>query len=141
MIHVFPMPRAYSYTRFSTPEQAGGDSARRQMEAARTYAATHGLELDDLLSISDLGVSAYTGANLDPEAGLGRFVEAVERGLVYSVEFSETLETDSWDAGSMPLTDGTAPFAPPVDGFLLRTVSWSAAVPKQFAREKVTLAE
>ena len=67
--------------------------------------------------------------------------DAVERGLVYSVEFSETLETDSWDAGSMPLTDGTAPFAPPVDGFLLRTVSWSAAVPKQFARVKVTLAE
>jgi DNA invertase Pin-like site-specific DNA recombinase len=35
-------PRAYSYLRFSTPEQAQGDSARRQIDLATRYAATHG---------------------------------------------------------------------------------------------------
>ncbi len=34
---------AYSYLRFSTPEQAGGDSRRHQLDLARTYAARHGL--------------------------------------------------------------------------------------------------
>lgn len=82
MPHAFPMPRVYSYTRFSTPEQASGDSARRQMDAARLYAREHGLELDESLTIRDLGVSAFKGANLDPRAGLGRFMEAVQTGLV-----------------------------------------------------------
>lgn len=82
MRHDFPMPKVYSYTRFSTPEQAAGDSQRRQAEAARRFAAEQGLELDEALSISDLGVSAYRGANLEADAGLGRFMEAVTLGLV-----------------------------------------------------------
>jgi DNA invertase Pin-like site-specific DNA recombinase len=83
MLHqILAVPRAYSYTRFSTPEQLKGDSYRRQTEAARLYAQERGLVLDDTLSMNDLGVSAYSGANLDPEAGLGRFTEAVRSGLV-----------------------------------------------------------
>ena len=54
-------PRAYSYIRFSTPEQMKGDSLRRQTEAAEKYAAINGLDLDDELTFRDLGVSAYTG--------------------------------------------------------------------------------
>lgn len=80
MMHYFPMAKAYSYTRFSTPEQAQGDSARRQIEAARAYAAENGLELDETLSYSDLGVSAYRGGNLDE--GLGDFHDAIREGLV-----------------------------------------------------------
>ncbi|RQZ94330.1 recombinase family protein [Burkholderia cenocepacia] len=74
-------PRAYSYLRFSTPEQLKGDSYRRQTTMALEYAARHGLALDQDLTFEDLGVSAYRGANA--EAGrLGEFLEAVRVGLV-----------------------------------------------------------
>ncbi|MGX1318232.1 DNA invertase Pin-like site-specific DNA recombinase [Bradyrhizobium sp. USDA 377] len=33
------LPRAYSYVRFSTPEQAKGHSLQRQTDAARAWAA------------------------------------------------------------------------------------------------------
>lgn len=75
-------PKVYSYTRFSTPEQAQGDSFRRQTSAARAFAEKHGLELDGTLSAHDGGVSAFRGAHLTPEAGLGRFMAAVDAGLV-----------------------------------------------------------
>jgi DNA invertase Pin-like site-specific DNA recombinase len=39
-------PRAYSYLRFSTPEQSKGDSLRRQTSMADEYATRHGLRLD-----------------------------------------------------------------------------------------------
>jgi hypothetical protein len=34
-------PKAYSYVRFSTPEQAKGDSLRRQVELAQAYPSSH----------------------------------------------------------------------------------------------------
>jgi len=73
-------PKAYSYLRFSTPEQAQGDSRRRQADLAARYAQEHGLELDGS-SYADLGISAYTGKNAEVGA-LRRFLEAVEDGLV-----------------------------------------------------------
>jgi hypothetical protein len=39
-------PRAYSYIRFSTPEQAKGASLERQTAAAKAWADRHGIELD-----------------------------------------------------------------------------------------------
>ncbi|MFC3071202.1 recombinase family protein [Phenylobacterium soli] len=51
--------RAYSYVRFSTPEQARGDSFRRQWAMATKYAADHGLELDETMTFQDRGVSGY----------------------------------------------------------------------------------
>src|SRR5262249_33515260 len=39
-------PKAYSYTRFSTPEQAKGDSSTRQALAAQQWAEARGVELD-----------------------------------------------------------------------------------------------
>ena len=75
-----PRPRAYSYLRFSTPEQLKGDSLRRQTEAARAYADRFDLELDDSLDLQDLGVSAFRGANV--EKALGAFLEAVDSGRV-----------------------------------------------------------
>jgi len=75
------MPKAYSYLRFSTPEQQKGDSFRRQTERAQNYAREHGLELDDTLNLEDKGVSAFRGRN--SETGqLGVFKAAVEAGLV-----------------------------------------------------------
>ena len=74
--------RVYSYTRFSTPEQALGDSYRRQTEAAAKWAARRGLVLDDALSFFDEGVSAFRGSNTGEDRGLGRFLYACRSGLV-----------------------------------------------------------
>lgn len=75
--------RAYSYVRFSTPEQRKGDSLRRQVEMAQRYAIAHGLELDETLTFHDVGKSAYRGLNA--EAGqLAVFMEAVAAGQVPS---------------------------------------------------------
>jgi DNA invertase Pin-like site-specific DNA recombinase len=52
------VPVAYSYIRFSTPDQIKGDSLRRQTEASHRYAAENNLTLDETLNIRDLGVSA-----------------------------------------------------------------------------------
>jgi len=74
-------PKVYSYTRWSTPEQAKGDSNRRQAEAAAKWAARHGYELDERLRITDEGVSAYRGGNA-LDGGLSRFLEACRKGLI-----------------------------------------------------------
>lgn len=77
-----PSPNVYSYTRFSTPEQAAGDSYRRQSEAAAKWAKERGLVLDEKLALSDEGVSAFRGANTAEDAGLGRFLYACREGLI-----------------------------------------------------------
>lgn len=74
-------PKAYSYIRFSTPEQAQGDSMRRQSKLADDFVRQHKLQLDTELTLRDLGVSAYRGDNLVVGA-LGAFLEAVNKGLV-----------------------------------------------------------
>ncbi|MFC5586652.1 recombinase family protein [Nitratireductor kimnyeongensis] len=73
-------PKAYSYVRFSTPEQARGDSKRRQIEKATEYAARHGLDLVDD-EYMDLGVSAYRGRNRE-EGALADFLLAVKDGVI-----------------------------------------------------------
>lgn len=76
-----PRIKAYSYLRFSTPEQLKGDSFRRQTSMAEAYAAAHDLDLDNQLTFNDLGVSAFRGKNA--EAGkLAEFLEAVKVGAV-----------------------------------------------------------
>ena len=73
--------KAYSYLRFSTPEQRDGDSFRRQTTMAQDYAKRHDLHLDTDLTFHDLGVSGYRGQNAD--AGrLADFLEAVTAGAV-----------------------------------------------------------
>lgn len=73
------MTLAYSYIRFSRPEQMRGDSLRRQLEKARAWAAERGLVLDD--SLRDLGVSAYRGKQRT-EGALSRFLELVNSGKI-----------------------------------------------------------
>lgn len=72
---------AYSYIRFSTPEQMKGDSLRRQTELSKAYAKKHNLVLDKTLNMKDFGVPAYKGANVDKGA-LGAFIRAVDEGDV-----------------------------------------------------------
>jgi DNA invertase Pin-like site-specific DNA recombinase len=75
------MPKAYSYIRFSTPEQSKGDSLRRQLERSEKYATEHGFVSDNSLDLLDQGLSGYTGENVSKGA-LGVFLRAVESGLV-----------------------------------------------------------
>ncbi|WP_367863441.1 recombinase family protein [Pseudomonas guariconensis] len=78
-------PKAYSYVRFSTPEQARGDSKRRQYEAVIEYATNHGLDLvtDAEYRFLDAGVSAYKGSNATgAAASLKRFYDYVQEGKI-----------------------------------------------------------
>lgn len=75
------LPLAYSYIRFSTPEQQYGDSLRRQMDSSIEYATKHGLTLDTTLNLRDLGISAFRGANVE-KGRLGAFIKAIDEGLV-----------------------------------------------------------
>lgn len=73
-------PLAYSYVRFSHGRQKNGDSLRRQMALSREYANKHGLNLQEL-TYSDLGLSAFRGANIERGA-LAGFIKAVEDGSI-----------------------------------------------------------
>lgn len=75
-----PAPLAYSYVRFSHGRQKNGDSLRRQMALSREYANKHGLNLQEL-TYSDLGLSAFRGANIERGA-LAGFIKAVEDGTI-----------------------------------------------------------
>ena len=69
------MPLAYSYLRFSSPQQSTGDSLRRQIEARENWLAAHpGVVLDESLVMTDAGRSAFKRKEWDTYA-LARFVE------------------------------------------------------------------
>ena len=75
---------AYSYVRFSTPEQSRGDSLRRQTEAAAAWCDRNDARLDASTTLHDLGKSAYKGAHLkNPDRNaLATFLKLVEDGKV-----------------------------------------------------------
>ncbi len=78
------MPKAYSYTRFSSEKQGRGDSLRRQTEKAAQFVIKRqdlGLELDTTRNISDPAMSAYRGTHLKRGA-LAAFITAVENGAI-----------------------------------------------------------
>lgn len=85
------MPIAYAYSRFSSPAQAEGDSVRRQLASAQTYADANDLTLDTTLQ--DHGVSAFKGRNREIGA-LGSFLRRVEAG---EIESGSYLLLDSMD--------------------------------------------
>jgi DNA invertase Pin-like site-specific DNA recombinase len=77
-------PLAYSYIRFSHPEQAKGDSLRRQMKAALAWCKRHKISLDESTTFRDLGKSAFLGdhrKNPDRNA-LASFLEMVKDGRI-----------------------------------------------------------
>jgi DNA invertase Pin-like site-specific DNA recombinase len=96
-------PKAYSYLRFSTPEQMEGDSFRRQWELAKNYAQRQGLDLDEELTFHDLGVPGFRGANAE-RGKLKLFRRAVEDEVVapgsYLLveDFDRLSRMDPWDA-------------------------------------------
>jgi DNA invertase Pin-like site-specific DNA recombinase len=75
---------AYSYIRFSTPEQMKGDSLRRQTEAAADWCRRNHVTLDASTTLKDLGKSAFLGEhrkNADRYA-LAGFLKMVENGRI-----------------------------------------------------------
>lgn len=76
------MPVAFSYLRFSTPQQWAGDSLRRQAQARQDWLVAHpGVQLDRSLVMTDAGRSAFKRKNWDNYA-LARFVECIKSGQV-----------------------------------------------------------
>lgn len=96
------MAKAYSYIRFSTPEQARGDSLRRQSAAADEWCKLRNIQLDDTLR--DMGVSAFRGVNRN-EGALRRFLELVQNGRI---ERGSYLIVESLDRISRDVVDEAA---------------------------------
>ena len=74
-------PIAYSYIRFSTPDQARGDSMRRQAKATKDWCETYGYRLAETV-FNDKGKSAFKGDNFKSKAELNRFLSLVEDGTL-----------------------------------------------------------
>jgi DNA invertase Pin-like site-specific DNA recombinase len=66
---------AFSYIRFSSPEQAKGDSFRRQSEKAKKWADDNGYTIKK--SLKDLGVSGFRGENAK-KGDFAEFLRAAE---------------------------------------------------------------
>jgi DNA invertase Pin-like site-specific DNA recombinase len=79
-----PSAVAYSYIRFSTPEQAKGDSLRRQTEATRGWCEENNVRLDESLTFQDLGKSAFLGEHRkNPDRyALAAFLKLVQEGRI-----------------------------------------------------------
>jgi len=73
----------FSYSRFSSPEQAKGDSIRRQDAALAAFLTRRGLTLDTTLRFVDAGVSGFKGKHrADDTTALGHFLSLVRSGRV-----------------------------------------------------------
>ena len=70
---------AYSYTRFSSLAQAGGDSIRRQTAAAKAWCEANGATLVE--DFADLGVSAFKSRNAT-DGALAVFMRLAEGGKI-----------------------------------------------------------
>jgi DNA invertase Pin-like site-specific DNA recombinase len=78
------MNKAYSYIRFSSPEQAKGRSQARQFEECVKYCKLHSLELarEEEYTFLDKGRSAYKAEHLGENGQLARFLRFVEDGTI-----------------------------------------------------------
>src|SRR5713226_921248 len=74
----FGMSIAYSYIRFSHPDQRRGNSLRRQLGRSRRYAEAKGLSLDD--TIQDLARSAFHNRHT-VTGNLGGFLALAREGF------------------------------------------------------------
>jgi DNA invertase Pin-like site-specific DNA recombinase len=102
--------KAYSYIRFSSTDQAGGDSYRRQLAAAEEYCALNGLDLIDSKEYRyfDNGKSAFTGKHLLESGDFARFLSKVESG---DIEPGSMLIVESLDRLSRePVNDALPRF-------------------------------
>lgn len=89
------MKKAYSYIRFSSPEQAKGRSYERQRDQCAKWCAENGYQLAESneYSFFDRGVSAFTGQHAHV-GELARFLSLVNDG---TIEAGSTLIVESLD--------------------------------------------
>lgn len=74
---------AYSFQRFSSPEQRKGDSIRRQTELRDAYLKRTKLTLDTSLKFVEEGTSAYHGKHRSSDKyALGYFLSLVQSGRI-----------------------------------------------------------
>ena len=76
-----PPPEVFLYIRMSTTEQLTGDSLRRQRDLGTLYAEQNNLVLPEHNILQDIGLSAYTGVNLQ-KGELGLFMERLQLGKI-----------------------------------------------------------
>lgn len=72
----------YKYIRFSSIQQARGLSFARQNERLEKYAKDNGFEVNDSLDLRDFAKSGFHGINKEIDQGLGRFIAAIDKGLI-----------------------------------------------------------
>ncbi|HDX8393454.1 TPA: recombinase family protein [Aeromonas dhakensis] len=77
------MTQAILYSRFSSAQQAEGDSLRRQTERAELFCSQHGLELSEI-TYADLGISGWKQVQRD---GLESLLRAIDTGAIPSDSF------------------------------------------------------
>jgi DNA invertase Pin-like site-specific DNA recombinase len=78
------LQKAIAYVRFSSDEQANGDSIKRQTANVERYAARQNLSIER--TILDEGKSAYKGEHLSV-GNLGRFLAEADRGTFRGYAF------------------------------------------------------
>ncbi|MBQ5946410.1 recombinase family protein [Massilia sp. ST3] len=90
------MNKAYSYIRYSDPQQAKGDSYERQLRDTLAYCKANDLELvsDADYMYFDKGISGYSGKLRDDDTELSRFLSNVKDG---SIPPGSTLIIESLD--------------------------------------------
>lgn len=91
------MRKAYSYTRFSTPEQRYGESYARQRRLAEEWVAANGYQLIDHIDgfqLRDEGKSGFHGEHLAEGGALGEFLRLVRAG---EIEPGSALVVESLD--------------------------------------------
>lgn len=92
------MTTAYLYCRFSSTQQADGNSLERQTRLAQDYCQRHGLELSDK-TFADLGISGWSAKK--EREGLKTLLDAVKEhripaGSHILVEAADRLSRQGW---------------------------------------------
>lgn len=71
----------YPYVRYSSEQQSGGSSYKRQMGDILKYAKENEYKVNDSLKLRDLGLSAYTAKHIE-KGSLGDFLEALDADVI-----------------------------------------------------------
>jgi len=71
----------YPYIRFSSKQQSGGSSLKRQWKDILKYAEDNEYTVNNNLKLEDLGLSAYNADHIK-KGSLGGFLEALKAGVI-----------------------------------------------------------
>lgn len=74
-------PKAFIYTRISTPKQKIGKGLKIQTQMAEQYCNENNLQIDNTINLSDEGQSAFHGNHISL-GKLGQFLRLVEDGKI-----------------------------------------------------------